>query len=124
MSERTILYIEDNEYNRKIVRQLLGRTSYQLVEAVDGESGVAMAQQEIPQLILMDVQLPKMSGLDATRALKADPRTSHIPIIVITSFALSGDRERAAAAGADSYLAKPYSPRELLALVRQYLPET
>jgi two-component system cell cycle response regulator DivK len=124
MSERTILYIEDNEYNRKIVRQLLGRTSYQLVEAVDGESGVALAQQIVPQLILMDVQLPKMSGLDATRALKADPRTSDIPIIVITSFALSGDREKAAVAGADNYLAKPYSPRELLALVRQYLPET
>jgi two-component system, cell cycle response regulator DivK len=123
MSERTILYIEDNEYNRKIVRQLLGRTSYQLVEAVDGESGVALAQQLVPQLILMDVQLPKMSGLDATRALKADPRTSDIPIIVITSFALSGDREKAAVAGADNYLAKPYSPRELLALVRQYLPE-
>jgi two-component system cell cycle response regulator DivK len=123
MSERTILYIEDNEYNRKIVRQLLGRTSYHLVEAVDGESGVALAQQLVPQLILMDVQLPKMSGLDATRALKADPRTSDIPIIVITSFALSGDREKAAVAGADNYLAKPYSPRELLALVRQYLPE-
>ena len=123
MSARTILYIEDNEYNRKIVRQLLGRTSYQLVEAVDGESGVALAQQLVPQLILMDVQLPKMSGLDATRALKADPRTSGIPIIVITSFALSGDREKAAVAGADNYLAKPYSPRELLALVRQYLPE-
>ena len=123
MSERTILYIEDNEYNRKIVRQLLGRTSYQLVEAVDGESGVALAQQIVPQLILMDVQLPKMSGLDATRALRADPRTSDIPIIVITSFALSGDREKAAVAGADNYLAKPYSPRELLALVRQYLPE-
>ena len=123
MSERTILYIEDNEYNRKIVRQLLARTSYRLVEANDGESGVAMAQQEIPELILMDVQLPKLSGLDATRALKSDPRTSHIPIIVITSFALSGDREKAAIAGADNYLAKPYSPRELLALVRQYLPE-
>jgi two-component system cell cycle response regulator DivK len=82
-----------------------------------------MAQAELPQLILMDVQLPKMSGLDATRTLKADPRTKDIPIIVITSFALSGDREKAAAAGADSYLAKPYSPRELLALVRQYLPE-
>ena len=123
MSERTILYIEDNEYNRKIVRQLLGSTSYRLVEAVDGESGVTMAQELVPQLILMDVQLPKMSGLDATRVLKADPRTSHIPIIVITSFALSGDREKAAVAGADNYLAKPYSPRELLALVRQYLPE-
>jgi len=123
MTERTILYIEDNEYNRKIVRQLLSRTSYQLIEAVDGETGVALAQEKRPQLVLMDVQLPKMSGHDATRMLKQDPRTSQIPIIVITSFALSGDRERAAAAGADSYLAKPYSPRELLALIRKFLPE-
>jgi len=122
MSARKILYIEDNEYNRKIVRQLVSHTPYQLLEAVDGESGVTVAQQELPDLILMDVQLPKMSGLDATRALKGDPRTRHIPIIVITSFALSGDREKAAEAGADSYLAKPYSPRELMALVRQYLP--
>ena len=124
MSGKTILYVEDNEYNRKIVRRLLGDPSYRLIEAEDGESGVAQAFQELPDLILMDVQLPKMSGLDATRILKADPRTGHIPIIVITSFALSGDREKASAAGANNYLAKPYSPRELLALVRQYLPES
>jgi two-component system cell cycle response regulator DivK len=124
MSGKTILYVEDNEYNRKIVRRLLGDPSYRLIEAEDGESGVAQAFQELPDLILMDVQLPKMSGLDATRILKADPRTAHIPIIVITSFALSGDREKASAAGANNYLAKPYSPRELLALVRQYLPES
>jgi two-component system, cell cycle response regulator DivK len=124
MSKQTILYIEDNEYNRKIVRQLVTHTSYRLIEAMDGESGVALAQEHLPGLILMDVQLPKMSGLDATRLLKADPQTRQIPIIVITSFALSGDREKASAAGADSYLAKPYSPRELLALIRQFLPET
>ena len=124
MSGKTILYVEDNEYNRKIVRRLLGDPSYRLIEAEDGESGVAQAFQELPDLILMDVQLPKMSGLDATRILKADPRTAHIPIIVITSFALSGDREKASAAGANNYLAKPYSPRELLSLVRQYLPES
>ena len=123
MSGRTVLYIEDNEYNRKIVRQLFSRTSYRLIEAVDGEAGVTMAREERPDLILMDVQLPKMSGLDATRVLKEDARTRDIPVIVITSFALSGDREKAADAGAASYLAKPYSPRELLALVRQYLPE-
>ena len=123
MDAQTILYIEDNEYNRKIVRQLLARTNYRLIEAVDGETGIAMAQQQLPQLILMDVQLPKMSGLEATRILKTTPATSAIPIVVITSFALSGDREKAAAAGADSYLAKPYSPRELLALVRRFLPE-
>ena len=124
MSEKTVLYIEDNEYNRKIVRQLFKSTSYKLIEAIDGEDGIALAQKELPNLILMDVQLPKLSGLEATKLLKADVRTSHIPVIVITSFALSGDRERAAEAGATSYLAKPYSPRELLALVRQHLPES
>ena len=123
MSQRTILYVEDNEYNRKIVRQLLARTSYRLIEAVDGEAGVEVARRELPDLILMDVQLPKMSGLEATRLLRGDPGTGHIPILVITSFALSGDRERAAEAGATGYLAKPYSPRELLARVREILPE-
>jgi two-component system cell cycle response regulator DivK len=123
MSQRSVLYVEDNEYNRKIVRQLLGRTSYRLVEAVDGEAGVAAAFDELPDLVLMDVQLPKMSGLDATRILRADARTKDIPIVIITSFAMSGDRERATAAGASGYLAKPYSPRELLALLRQFLPE-
>ena len=123
MSPRTVLYIEDNEFNRKIVRQLLSRTQYRLLEAVDGEAGVAAAVAELPDLILMDVQLPKMSGLEATRILRSDVRTQHIPIVVITSFALSGDRERATEAGAAGYLAKPYSPRELLALVRRFLPE-
>jgi two-component system cell cycle response regulator DivK len=120
---KTILYVEDNEYNRKIVRQLFSGTAYQLIEATDGEDGVALAQSKLPDLVLMDVQLPKMSGLDATRALKADERTKHIPVIIITSFALSGDREKAAEAGATNYLAKPYSPRELMAMVRQYFPE-
>lgn len=124
MNARTILYVEDNEFNRKIVRQLLSNTSYRLIEAVDGEAGVAMALAERPDLILMDVQLPKMSGLDATRMLRADARTSETPIVVITSFALSGDREKAAAAGATRYLAKPYSPRELLTLVHEILPES
>jgi two-component system cell cycle response regulator DivK len=122
MDQRTILTIEDNEYNRKIVRKLLG-SRYRLVEAVDGEAGVALAVAELPDLILMDVQLPKMSGLDATRILRADARTKHIPIVIITSFALSGDRERAAETGAAGYLAKPYSPAELVALVRKFLPE-
>ena len=123
MNQRTVLYVEDNEYNRKIVRQLLGRTSYRLVEAVDGEAGLAAAFDLLPDLILMDVQLPKISGLEATRTLRADDRTKDIPIVIITSFAMSGDRERATQAGASGYLAKPYSPRELLALLRRFLPE-
>jgi two-component system cell cycle response regulator DivK len=123
MSGKTILYIEDNEFNLKIVRQLLSRTSYRLIEAMDGEQGVAKAQSELPDLILMDVQLPKLSGLDATRQLRADTKTAHIPIVVITSFALSGDSEKAKAAGASAYLAKPYSPRELLQMIRNLVPE-
>ena len=122
MSARKILYIEDNEYNRKIVRQLLSRSPCRLIEAGDGETGVALARQELPDLILMDVQLPKMSGLDATRLLTTEAATRHIPVIVITSYALSGDREKAMQAGAASYLAKPYSPSELLAMVKQFLP--
>jgi two-component system cell cycle response regulator DivK len=123
MRQPTVLYVEDNEYNRKIVRQLLSRTSYRLVEAVDGEAALAMIHQETPDLVLMDVQLPKMSGFDVTRALRAEAATATVPIIMVTSFALSGDDQRAMAAGASAYLAKPYSPRELLALVRKFLPE-
>jgi two-component system cell cycle response regulator DivK len=119
----TVLYVEDNEYNRKIVRQLLSRTGYRLREAADGEAALQMVTEERPDLVLMDVQLPKMSGLDATRALRGNPATADIPIIVVTSFALSGDDRRAMAAGASAYLAKPYSPRELLTLIRKFLPE-
>jgi two-component system cell cycle response regulator DivK len=123
MSGKRILYIEDNEFNRKIVRDLLGRTSYRLIEAVDGEAGVDTAQREVPELIIMDIQLPRLSGLDATRRIRIDPRTAQIPIIVITSFALSGDEQRAMEAGASAYLAKPYSPRELLQTIRRLVPE-
>jgi two-component system cell cycle response regulator DivK len=123
MRQPTVLYVEDNEYNRKIVRQLLSRTPYRLVEAVDGEAALALIREEPPDLVLMDVQLPKMSGFDVTRALRAEAATATTPIIMVTSFALSGDDQRAMAAGASAYLAKPYSPRELLALVRKFLPE-
>ena len=123
MSGKTILYVEDNEFNRKIVRDLLARTSYRLIEATDGEVGVAAAQRELPDLIIMDIQLPRMSGLEAIRKLRADPRTAPIPIIVITSFALSGDDQKAKEAGASAYLAKPYSPRELLQTIRTFVPE-
>jgi two-component system, cell cycle response regulator DivK len=123
MSGKTILYVEDNEYNLKMVRQLLARTSYQLIEATDGELGVATALRKLPDLILMDIQLPKLSGLEATRRLRADPATAATPIIVITSFALSGDDQKAKDAGASAYLAKPYSPRELMQMIRKFVPE-
>ena len=121
---KTILYVEDNEMNRKIVRQLLKPTTYKLIEAHDGEAGVAAALEQRPGLILMDIQLPKISGIEATRRLRAEAATANIPIIAITSFALSGDDQKAKEAGATAYLAKPYSPRDLLALIRKFLPET
>lgn len=121
---KTILYVEDNEANRMIVRDLLKRTTYQLVEAHDGEAGVAKALEIRPDLVLMDIQLPKISGLDAIKRLRAEDPTAKTPIIAITSFALSGDDQKAKEAGATAYLAKPYSPFELLKLIRHYLPES
>jgi two-component system cell cycle response regulator DivK len=121
MSQNRILLVEDNEFNRKIVRDLLARQPYGLLEALDGEAGVEAARREKPDLIIMDVQLPKLSGLDATRRIRAEPETAKIPIIVVTSFALSGDDKKAMDAGASAYLAKPYSPRQLLDAIRKML---
>jgi two-component system cell cycle response regulator DivK len=119
---RRVLVIEDTEDNRQIVRDLLTSAGYEIIEAADGESGVAMAAGARPDVILMDIQLPVMDGYEATRRIKADPVTAQIPIIAITSYALAGDEAKTRDAGCDGYIAKPFSPRLLLAKVREFAP--
>ena len=117
-----ILVVEDQEDNRRIMRDLLTSVGYEVIEAVTGEDGVATAETQRPDLILMDIQLPGLDGYEATRQIKANPDLEHIPIIVVTSYALSGDDVKAFEAGCNAYVSKPFSPRELLAKIREYLP--
>jgi len=116
-----ILVIEDTEDNRQIIRDLLTSAGYEMIEALDGAEGVAMAAAHKPDLILMDMQLPVLDGYEATRRIKADPALAHIPVIAVTSYALSGDEAKTQAAGCNAYVAKPFSPRQLLAKVREFL---
>ena len=116
-----ILVIEDTEDNRRILRDLLTAAGYDVIEAVDGMTGVAIALERRPDLILMDIQLPVIDGYEATRRIKADPTTQNIPIIAVTSYALAGDEAKARDAGCNGYVAKPYSPRLLLQKVREFV---
>ena len=118
---KRILLVEDTEDNRQIVRDLMESVGYDLIEAEDGAAGVALAAEHRPDLILMDIQLPVMDGYEACRRIKADPDLRHIPIIGVTSYALSGDEARAKEAGCDAYVPKPFSPRQLLAKVNEFL---
>ena len=119
---KRILVVEDQEDNRQILRDLLAATDYEVVEAENGEAALAAVVKQRPDLILMDIQLPILDGYEATRRIKADPALSSIPIIAVTSYALSGDEEKARSAGCDDFVPKPFSPRQLLAKIRQYLP--
>jgi two-component system, cell cycle response regulator DivK len=117
-----VLTVEDHEDNRRIVRDLLTSVGYEVIEAVTGEDGVRLADTERPDLILMDIQLPGVDGYEATRQIKANPDLRHIPIVAVTSYALSGDELKARQAGCDAYITKPFSPRALLAKIREYVP--
>jgi two-component system cell cycle response regulator DivK len=119
---KLILVVEDQEDNRRIMRDLLASAGYEVIEAVTGEDGVTAAETHRPDLILMDIQLPGLDGYEATRQIKANPDLEHIPIIVVTSYALSGDDVKAFEAGCNAYVSKPFSPRQLLAKIREYLP--
>jgi two-component system cell cycle response regulator DivK len=120
---KRILVVEDTEDNRRIIRDLLTSFGYELIEAADGAEGVALAEKERPDLILMDIQLPVLDGYEATRRIRAIPDLAQVPIIAVTSYALSGDEAKTREAGCDGYVAKPFSPRQLLAKVREFLPE-
>jgi two-component system cell cycle response regulator DivK len=120
---RRILIVEDTEDNRQIMRDLLTGAGFDLIEAHDGGAGVTMANEHKPDLILMDFQLPVLDGYEATRRIKANPATRDIPVIAVTSYALSGDEAKAMEVGCSGYIAKPFSPRKLLAKVREFLPE-
>ena len=121
--KKRILVVEDQDDNRQIIRDLLSAKGYELVEATTGEEGLNLATTGKPDLILMDIQLPGMDGYEVTRRIKAKPELKHIPIIVVTSYALSGDDKKAFDAGCNGYVTKPFSPRVLLAKIREFLPE-
>ncbi len=121
MSQR-ILVVEDQEDNRNILRDLLTSAGYDVIEALNGQEGVDIAGSERPDLILMDIQLPVLDGYEATRRIKGNPALVSIPVIAVTSYALSGDEAKARAAGCDGYVTKPFSPRQLLGKVREFLP--
>jgi len=120
---KRILIVEDQEDNRKILRDLLASAGYELLEASTGEEGVAQAEAHHPDLVLMDIQLPGLDGYEATRRIKNNPSLRSTPVIAVTSYALSGDEAKAREAGCDAYVTKPFSPKALLATIREFLPQ-
>ena len=121
MAANRILVIEDHEENRRLLRDLLTSFGYELAESVTGEDGLVAAEANPPDLILMDIQLPGIDGYEVTRRIKANPALRHIPVIAVTSYALSGDDVKALEAGCDAYVTKPFDPAELLDKIRGYL---
>ena len=117
----TLLIIEDNQLNMKLVRSMLKLAHYQVLEAKDAEDGILLARENLPDLILMDIQLPGIDGLDATRIIKDDPVLKHIPVVALTSYAMQGDEEKAIRAGCNGYIAKPIDTRNFLDILSGYL---
>lgn len=120
-SKKTVLLVEDNEDNLVVYRTILEHVGYRVVEARDGEEGVSRAHSEQPDIILMDISIPKMDGWEATTRLKADDGTAAIPIVALTAHALEEDRAKAMRAGCDGYLAKPVEPRRVVQEVEKFI---
>lgn len=121
---KTILIVEDEPKNAKLLRDVFHKFGYETIEAVDGEQGVKMAAEKLPCIILMDIMMPKMDGLEATRRIKADARTRNTPVIAVTSYAMKGDRERTIEAGCDGFITKPIDIRETVKIVEYYIAST
>ncbi len=121
MQDRKILVIEDNELNMKLVVALLKIANYQILQAVDAESGIRLARDQRPALILMDVQLPGIDGLAATRLIKADEELKATPVVALTSYAMQGDEEKAREAGCDGYISKPLDTRRFLGRIGEFI---
>ena len=119
--EQKILIVEDNPQNMRVIEMILGTKNYALLTAADGEEALNVATREHPDLIMMDIQLPRMSGLEVTRKLKGTPAFSLTPIIGLTAYAMKGDEERIIEAGCDAYLSKPINTRELPGVIAQML---
>ncbi len=122
MNHNTVLYIEDNIHNRVIVRRILEAKGYNVIEAEDGIAGLAMVEELKPPLVLLDIGLPRLDGLEVVRRIKANADLAAIPVIALTASAMRGDRERFLAAGCDDYLSKPVRAMELLDKIQTYLP--
>lgn len=121
MSKSRILVVEDNMDNMTLIIDVLQSLDYEVLQATDGEQGVALAETEVPDLILMDLSLPRMDGWTATRAIKAEDSLRHIPVIALTAHAMVGDRERALDAGCDDYISKPINLQELAGKLDEYM---
>lgn len=124
MAEKVILYIEDNAHNRRIVRKLLTVYGYTIIEAEDGLQGYEMIRDMQPPLVLLDISLPSMDGIQIAGLVKEDEKLRHIPLIALTASAMRGDRERFLEAGCDDYLSKPVNALELREMVDKHYPET
>ncbi len=118
---KRILVVEDNETNMYLIKFILKKSGYEVIEAVEGAVGVELAVKEKPDLIIMDVQLPDINGLEATKRIRASEADGDIPIIALTSFAMAGDRERALAAGCTGYIEKPINPETFILEIEKYL---
>ena len=124
MTSKRVLYIEDNFQNKRLVKKILAAKGYEVLEAEDGLQGIALAARERPDLILMDINIPGIDGMEATSRLKSSPDLSHIPVVALTANAMRGDREKIMAAGCDEYLQKPVNSAKLVETIKRFIGDS